>query len=184
VTWLALLKRIPAIAYVIAFVVLLLAAGAWGLYASGRRAGEVRVHRKALADSIEKAALVQHIAVEQTDRTRQRAHEVKSLADSGRVMRNRLRESVADVLDSLPDPVVRLIEADDAQLRRDSLALAAYVAVDTTWARERALSEDLDRLRVNQVAVGIEPKRSHAGLYVLAGAGLALAGVLLVHAVR
>jgi hypothetical protein len=154
-----------------------LAAGAWGLYASGRQAGEVRVHRKALADSIEKATLVQRIAVQQTDRDRQRAHDVKQLADSGRVIRSRLRESVADIIDSLPDPVVRLIHADDAQLRRDSLALAAFIAVDTTWAKERALGQDLDRLRVNQVAVDVTPRRSHTGAVALASAGV---GALLV----
>lgn len=179
---LLLLRRIPGIAWVITGSVIAIAAGLWFIYASGRQAGEVRVHRKALADSIEKAALVQKLAVDQTDRTRKRASEVKQLTDSGRAIRNRLRESVASYMEALPDPVVRLIEADDAQIHRDSLAIAAYVAVDTTWARERALSQDLDSLRINQVAVGVTPPTSRHKMAFVAGVVVTIGAAFLIHA--
>ena len=187
-TWLALrllLRRVPGVVWVIAFAVLLCALGAWGLYASGRRAGEVRVHRKALVDSIEKTVLVQHVAVEQTDRSRGAARTAERRSFDGRQKRNRLREAVVPLLDSLPDPVVRLIDADDQQIRRDSVTIAAYIAVDTTWARERLIAGDLDSLRVHQAVLGMGARhRGRTALYVAGGVVLGLVSALVITGAR
>jgi hypothetical protein len=163
------LSALPGLVYVAAFVLAFFAASGFALYYHGRTVGETTVHRKALTDSVARTAIVQRLTVEQTDRARTRAHTDKHLADSGRVIRSRIREAVVPIMDSLPDPVVRLIVADDEQIRRDSVALASYVAVDTTWMRERVITADLDTLRQHDAALGPAPSKTRSALWFAGG---------------
>lgn len=166
-TVLRFLAGLPGIVYVAAFVLAAISGTAYAIYAHGKAVGEARVHMHALRDSVEKAVIVHRLAVQQTDAKRQEARSTKRLADSSRVIRSRLREAAIPYLDALPDPVVRLIAADDQQIARDSVALAAHVAVDTAWVREREFSADLDTLRQHQVALPVA--KPHRALWVTVG---------------
>jgi hypothetical protein len=184
-TWLALralLRKVPGIWWVALFVVALLGAAAYGIYHHGEVSGETKVHRHALADSIDKEVIVSHLAIEQTDRVRGAAHTAHRFADASRPQREKLRDSVEAMLSSLPTPVVQLIHLDDQQIRRDSVALVAYVELDTTFMQERTLAAQLDTSRQHQASIGIVPPKTHHRLAFAAGVAVAVAGVLLLHA--
>ena len=163
------LADIPGLVYVALFVLAFFAASGFALYHHGRSVGETTVHRKTLRDSVAKTTIVQHLTVQQTDASRAEARSANRMADSARVIRHRFREAALPLLDSLPDPVVRLIAADDEQITRDSIALAAYVAVDTTWLRERQVTADLDTLRQHQVDLGKPASPWHAVKWTAVG---------------
>jgi hypothetical protein len=140
------------------------------------------VHRHALADSIDKEVIVHHLAIEQTDRVRGAAHTAHRFADASRPQRDKLRDSVEAMLKDLPQPVVSLIHLDDQQIRRDSVALVAYLAVDSALVSERIVASELDASRQHQAEIGIPPKTHHRLAFV-AGVVVAIAGAVLVHAV-
>lgn len=186
-TWLALralLRRVPGIAWVIAGAVVLAAFGLWFTYRAGAKHEALHAHRAALADSVQKETVVHETAKAQTDSARGVAHTAQRFADASRTKRQGLRDSVEDLLDSLPAPVVALIHLDDQQIRRDSVALVAYIAVDTALVAEREAAAHLDTLHQHQARVGIDPPKPHRVRYAVAGAVVALAGAFLFHAVR
>jgi hypothetical protein len=162
------LSALPGIVWVAALVLSLIAGGLAAIYYHGKTVGEASVHRKTLRDSVDLTAIVHRRTITQTNAVRAEAQSKHRMADSSRVIRSRIREAVIPSLATLPDPVVRLIEADDQQIRRDSVALAAYVAVDTTWVREREVAADLDTLRQHQVA--LSPSHGHRAWWFVAGA--------------
>lgn len=186
-TWLtlrALLSRIPTIAYVIAFAALFLLAGGWATYRAGRTAGEVTVHRIALQDSVDKAVAQIDTAVQTTERVRVLAKKVKQWGDTSRERRNRIRETVEPMLAALPEPVVALIHQDDAQIRRDSAAIEAYVRVDSAWLHERFARIDADSVESHQLTIGQPTPRHHAIRNILIGIGLGIGSALIAGAVR
>jgi hypothetical protein len=163
------LASVPGIVYVAALVVALTAAAVAGIYDHGKAVGEASVHRKALTDSVVKESLAHRVAVQQTDRTIAVAHTATRMADTNRTRRARLREAVVGALDSLPAPVVKLIEADDALIRSDSIALVAAAHVETDFLAERGVAAELDTLRQHQVALGPKPSKSRAALWFTGG---------------
>jgi hypothetical protein len=76
----------------------------------------------------------------------------------------------------LPDPVVQLIKADDAQLTRDSITIAFHVVADSAWHVERDVRIAADSVEAHQIDVGVPEKKGRASLYV---AGGVLLGVVL-----
>jgi hypothetical protein len=178
------LASVPGIIWAAVFVLAFFAAAGFALYHHGRTVGETTVHRKTLTDSVAKTTIVHKLTVQQTDASRAEARSANRMADSARVIRHRFREAALPLLDSLPDPVVRLIAADDEQIARDSTALAAYVAVDTTWLRERAVSADLDTLRQHQVTLGPAPSKGHAARWFAGGFVVAVVLTFAVAAAR
>lgn len=186
-TWLALralLRRVPGIAWVITGAVAIAALALAFTWHASAVHEQRTLHRHALADSITKETTVLETAQLATDSARAVAKFAKRQADYSRQRRETARADVESLLADLPEPVVTLIKLDDQLARRDSVALVAYVAVDTALVQERGAAADLDRLRVNQAAIGVEPPKHHAMRYVLAGAALGVASVFLLHAVR
>lgn len=181
-TWLSvlgLLRKIPGIVWAFLFLFALGVAGSVFLYQSGRRAGEVAVRTQALQDSADTAMRRLEQATRETEQARKTAQNNTRLSDSGRVIRSRIRESAVPFLDSLPAPVIRLIEADDAQIARDSMTIATYVAVDTAWRAERWARIGLDTIEAHQRKLAVEPTHTrHRRLAFLAGA--ATVGLLVV----
>lgn len=179
-----LLRKVPGIAWAGIIVALLVAGAFWFTYRAGAVHEQRTAHRAALADSIRQESLVHETARSATDSARGVAHTAQRFADASRTKRQGLRDAVEDMLDDLPQPVVSLIHMDDQQIRRDSVALVAYVAVDTALVEERTASAELDRLRVNQAAIGVEPPKRHGVRTFVVGAAIGVASMLVLHAVR
>jgi hypothetical protein len=168
------LASVPGIIWAAVFVLAFFAAAGFALYHHGRTVGETTVHRKTLTDSVVKESLAHHLATDQTDRAIAVAREDTRKADSGRVIRNRLREAVVPLLDSLPLPVVRLIHADDQQLERDSVALVSHFAAEQAGLRERGVAAELDTLRQHQVTLGTSPSGWHNAKWAAIGGTIAI----------
>jgi hypothetical protein len=177
------LRRLPTIAYVVAFVCVALLAAGWGIYRTGYSHGEVTVKREALQDSVDHAVQRLDTAVQQTERARKLAQTVKRWSDSSKVRRDTLRANVESLLSSLPEPVVTLIRADDNQIRRDSVTITAFAAVDSSWVHERSARIDADSLEARLARIG-QPVKHHRTLYILGAGAAFVAGVLIAGAVR
>jgi hypothetical protein len=178
----SLLRKVPVIVWAFAFVALLALAASAFTYASGRQAGERRVHREALQDSVDQA--YQHLEAKtvEVERARKLASTVKRWTDSSRVTRQELRANVESLLDSLPEPVVQLIRHDDKQIRRDSVTITAFVAADSAWVSERHARIRADTLESHQIDVGRpEGPRRFRALATWGAVALAVVGGALVY---
>lgn len=180
--WLA---GLPRIVLVIALCVLLAVAALFFTYHAGAKHERITEQRHALADSIHKETAVKDTATQETDRARGAAHTAQGFADASRPQRQKLRDSVETMLADLPKPVVDLIHLDDQQIRRDSTALVAYIAVDTAFMHERAVTAQVDTLLQHQATIGVDPpKRGHGTLYAIGGVVVTIGAALLYHAIR
>lgn len=187
-TWLALralLRRVPSIAWVIAFACVLLAGFGFFLYHAGATHERVALHQHALADSITKETIVHITAKAETDSTRAVAKFAKRQSDSSHARWQTARADVERYLDSLPKPVVDLIHIGDQMERRDAVTITAFVAVDSALVIERASGDRLDTLQTHQATIGVEPPKKHHGtLYAIGGVVLTIGGYALYHAIR
>jgi hypothetical protein len=178
-TWLALralLARVPSIVWVILLALALIAGGLSFTYCAGVREGKVTAHRIALQDSATKAHTLVRVNTAETERRREAAVKQTKKSDAGRANRKILRAEVEPLLAGLPDPVVQLIKADDAQLTRDSITIAFHVVADSAWHVERDVRIAADSVEADQIEVGVPEKKGRASLYV---AGGVLLGVVL-----
>lgn len=168
------LAEIPGLVYVALFVVASFAAAIFAIYHHGVAVGESAVHRKTLADSVVTESIAHQLTIEQTNRAATGAHFAVRVSDSGRVARNRLRETVIPLVESLPAPVVKLIETDDQQIRRDSVTIAVYQKLETSFQAERATAAELDTLRQHQVALGTASSKGHNTVWFAGGFAVAV----------
>jgi hypothetical protein len=167
-TWLALralLARVPSIVWVILLALALIAGGLSFTYCAGVREGKVTAHRIALQDSATKAHTLVRVNTAETERRREAAVKQTKKSDAGRANRT----EVEPLLAGLPDPVVQLIKADDAQLTRDSITIAFHVVADSAWHVERDVRIAADSVEAHQIEVGQPEKKGRASLYVAGG---------------
>jgi hypothetical protein len=182
-TLLLWLRRVPGVVWVIAGIAAALLIAGVSIYHAGRVAGEVTVRQEALHDSVDYAVQRLDTAVQTTERNRKLAQTVKRWSDSSKVRRDTLRANVESLLSSLPEPVVTLIRADDNQIRRDSVTITAFAAVDSSWVHERSARIDADSLEARLARIG-QPVKHHRTLYILGAGAAFVAGVLIAGAVR
>jgi hypothetical protein len=136
-----LLSRVPGIAWVILLVLTLLAAAGYGLYRHGEAAGEVKVHRVALADStVQQRAAVQK-ATQRADSAIVTAHTAVASATIGR---RRTRAVLESARDSMPASAFEIVSE---QLGRDSTTIAVQTSAINDLVTERATRIQLDTLQ-------------------------------------
>jgi hypothetical protein len=173
------LRRVPGIAWVITLAVLIATVAAWSIFHAGVRHGEVKVQRAAVADSIVHVTAKLDSARARSDTLIRKATVAKVTSDSGRAVTRAVIE--AHLLETPP----AVVQAVNAQLERDSLAITAHVAPIIALVAERPIEEKRDSLRVNQVAIGVPARDSHWKQYVVGGALLGGGLVLtILHFVR
>lgn len=175
---LALLRRIPLMAWVTAFVVASLVAAGIALYRSGVTAGEVHVHREALSDSV-------HVAEERKDTAAAHSATVVAVADKARHVSEATRADRVAVrraaLAQLIDPglthVHDLVALDDSLSARDSVTIAVQAGAIDTLTAEITARAQLDTLRVHQLELGAAEPDHHTTAKIVGGA---VAGAALV----
>lgn len=176
---LTLLKRVPVIAWVIAFVVLSLAAAGAALYHHGRTVGEVHVHQIALQDSTRTSVARVDTAQAHSDTVVRVATTARAISDSTRADRAAVRAAaLAELIDPGLPKLQHLVALDDALSRRDSVTIAVQAGAIDTLLAERGARERLDSLRLHALVLGVPAAASHRTRYVVGGIVLGAAAVL------
>jgi hypothetical protein len=188
VTWLALralVARVPSIVWVILLALALIAGGLSFTYCAGVREGKVTAHRIALQDSATKAHDLVRVHTAESDRRSDAATKQAARSDAGRLARRPVRAEVEPLLAGLPDPVVRLIAADDAQIFRDSITIAAHVVALDAARVERDARIAADTVEAHQIALPPgSPRKSPRMMYAVGGAVVGALAVLTLLAAR
>lgn len=167
----AFARRIPGIAWVITLAIALGAAAVWAIFHAGVQHGEVKVQRKAVADSIVHVETqLQHVRAK-ADTAVHAAMKAKAASDAGRAD---ARAVIAAHLSETPPEVVQAVNRAFAL---DSIGLEVHVVAQQDLLAERPVADTLHRLQVSQAAIGIPAPNPHWKTYV-AGGFLAGVGVV------
>lgn len=178
--WLrALVNGVPPIAYVIVLAASLIGGGLFSIYRYGRIVEQRTQARAVRADSVRRAVIVHRDAKARTDSVRALARVADTAVGRGRERRQALRQEAAPQMAGWPPLAVELVQTDDRQLERDSVALTAHIAVDTAWMAERGAASEEERQRAQQtVELQHEPKGGNRLVWFAVGVGSALVGAV------
>lgn len=141
----AVLARVPGIAWVILLVIAVLGLSAYGVYHRGERAGEGKVHARALSDSVVHQRAAVDTAVRKSDTAIAVARKAVRISTAGRVSTRAVLEAEKDAIPA--DVFSAVIE----QLARDSTTIAVQAAATDTQLAERVARIQMDTLEVHQV---------------------------------
>lgn len=156
------LRKLPGIAWVIAFVLAFLVAGGYAMYRKGYGAGETRGHQIALVDSVRTQTARVDTATAHSDTVVQVAAKARQSSESLRAARVAAKQAALGELLATDIPKVQaLVALDDSLSARDSVTIAVQAGAIDTLLAERATRERLDTLRVNQVAIGTPRAQTH-----------------------
>lgn len=183
---LALIAKVPGIAWVALLVVASLAAAGYALYRHGVVAGEVHVHRIVLQDSTCTAVAIANTAHQHSETVVAVAAKARGVSDATRAKREAVRTAaLAELLDPGLPHVHELVALDDSLSRRDSVTIAVQAGAIDTLQAEIAARERLDSLRVETIQIGQPEPDHHSVTTVVAGAVAgALAMLALLHFAR
>lgn len=140
---------------------LLVASALTALYYRGVRAGERRIQAQARADSVAHATAALRDSVQKVNALLEHAAATKPAVVARGATRTsaRARVELVDattaridgILDTLPAPVISLIQADDAKIAADSAHMASLDSLPAAFAGERAAHAERDTLVDHQV---------------------------------
>jgi hypothetical protein len=141
-----LLSRVPGIGWVILFMVATIAGGLWAIYASGERAGERKVRRAAVQDSVVHQAAIVTRDSARTDSAQRRSADVGRIRHAARArveIVDDVTVRIAGELTATAPAIVTTIRTSDAKIREDSITMATMAAE----LRDRATKDELQEHR-------------------------------------
>lgn len=180
------LRKLPGMVWVIAFVLAFLVAGGIAMYRTGYGAAERRGHQIALVDSVRSQTARVDTARAHSETVVRVAAKARAASDTLRSARVAAKQAaLAELLAPDLPKITALIALDDSLLARDSVTIAVQAGAIDTLMAERAARERLDRLRVNQIALGTPAPDHHATAKIVGGVLLGVLGTLtLLHLAR
>lgn len=180
------LRKIPGIAWVIAFVLAFLVAGGYAMYRKGYGAAETRGHQIALVDSVRTQTARVDTATAHSDVIVAVAAKARASTDALLERRVAIRQAALGELLATDIPKVQaLVALDDSIATSAKVASAVDAGAIDSLLHERATRQQLDTLRVNQVAIGTPAPDHHATAKIVGGIVVGILGTLtLLHLAR